>query len=345
MPFWRLVATAVLGPPVLAGALICALAAWLGQLGRKSAAWDVLTHVAPFYLAAGVLTLGAALIFHDRYRTLALVLGGLIIAAAALLMAPEYLRSAGPRAAADAPGQLKVVQFNAWGGQGGIDKAAAWLAAQHPDFLIVEESTRALREAIQARSGMVLTGGRANVAIFSRAPPLLVERPDDDLTGPMMLNEATFQTAAGPTSVLGVHYPWPTERDRLKLTPNLVEVVRSHPADTTLLVGDFNSTPWSFTRRREDREFGLIRRTRALYSWPALPKVPVPLLPIDHVYAGAAWATVSVSRGPRLGSDHYPVVVILAPVAPSPAAPATASAPPRSSPPGSRAASPAPPRP
>jgi len=345
MPFWRLVLTAILGPPVLAGALICALAAWLAQRGRAHPGWDVLSHAAPLYLAAGAVTLAFALVFHDRYRTLALVLGGAAVAGALLLMAPEYLRSTGPRAPANAPGQLKVVQFNAWGGRGGVDRAVAWLAAQRPDILVVEESTRPLRDAIQAKTGLILTGGRTNVAIFSREPPISVERPDNDLTGPMMLNGATFQTSAGPTTVLGVHYPWPTEYHRLERLPNLVAVVRAHPPQTTILAGDFNSTPWSFARRREDAAFGLIRRTRALFTWPAWPRMPFPLLPIDHVYAGSAWATVSVTRGPRLGSDHYPVVVILAPRGPPPAAAPRPPAVARSSPPARRAASAAPPPP
>ena len=40
--------------------------------------------------------------------------------------------------------------------------------------------------------------------------------------------------------------------------------------------------------------------------------MPLPFLAIDHVYAGAAWRTVSVERGPARGSDHFPVVVTLA---------------------------------
>jgi endonuclease/exonuclease/phosphatase (EEP) superfamily protein YafD len=90
-----------------------------------------------------------------------------------------------------------------------------------------------------------------------------------------------------------------------------------------ILAGDFNSTPWSFARREDDRRFGLIRRDRAMWSWPAEfvgPhgfQAPFPFLPIDHIYAGPGWATVSVSRGPRLGSDHYPLIAVLAPVAPS----------------------------
>ena len=41
--------------------------------------------------------------------------------------------------------------------------------------------------------------------------------------------------------------------------------------------------------------------------------LPFALLPIDHVYAGPGWRTVRAERGPRLGSDHYPVIVTLAP--------------------------------
>jgi endonuclease/exonuclease/phosphatase (EEP) superfamily protein YafD len=316
MPFWRLVLTAILGPPVLAGALICALAAGLAQLGRRSAGWDLLTHGAPLYLAIGAATLALALVFHDRWRLLALVFGAAAALGGLLLMAPEYLRAPPPKAASGAPGALKVIQLNAWGGRGGAGRIADWVAAQHPDIVVMQETTRPLRDAVLAKSGLVLTGGRTNVAIFSRQPPLDITRPSNDFEGPMMLNGATFETAAGPATVLGVHYPWPTERDRMIGAPDLVRAVRAYPTATTILVGDFNSTPWSFQRQAEDRDFGLIRRTRALFSWPAWPRLPVPLMPIDHVYAGAAWATVSVSRGPRLGSDHYPVVVVLAPRAP-----------------------------
>ena len=38
---------------------------------------------------------------------------------------------------------------------------------------------------------------------------------------------------------------------------------------------------------------------------------PFPFLPIDHVYVGSAWRTVSVVAGPPIGSDHRPVVVEL----------------------------------
>src|SRR5438105_3009878 len=132
MSFARVVFTAILGPPVLVAAIACALAAILAQLGRRSGGWDVLAHGAPLYLAGAVATILVALLFHDRFRLFGLIAGLTAVAAAALLMAPEYLRSTGPPVPAGPRETLKVVQFNIWGGQGGTDRAVAWLKAQKP---------------------------------------------------------------------------------------------------------------------------------------------------------------------------------------------------------------------
>ena len=93
----------------------------------------------------------------------------------------------------------------------------------------------------------------------------------------------------------------------------------------TILAGDFNLTPWTFALRRMDVQFGLTRRTRALATWPnRLPShdnpalMPFPILPIDQIYAGSAWRTESIRRGPRTTSDHYGVLATLAPAAPTP---------------------------
>ena len=84
-----------------------------------------------------------------------------------------------------------------------------------------------------------------------------------------------------------------------------------------IVAGDFNSTPWSFSLRRQDALFALERRTRALFTFPVRTysryrlHAPFPLFPIDQIYAGSDWKTVSVTRGPRLGSDHLPTIAIL----------------------------------
>jgi endonuclease/exonuclease/phosphatase (EEP) superfamily protein YafD len=132
---------------------------------------------------------------------------------------------------------------------------------------------------------------------------------------------STITDAQGEFTIFGVHRHWPIRFAKYEAQQQaLGKVLASDPSSRSILAGDFNSTPWSFSRRREDRSIGLIRRTRALFSWPAARSshnpfpAPFPYLPIDHVYAGKGWATVKVERGPRLGSDHYPIVVTLAPV-------------------------------
>ena len=317
MSLAHLLSAAVVGPIVVTGAFACALAAALAQLGRRSPAWDGLTHGAPLYLAGGLAALAAAVLLSPAESAPAGVLGALAIVLALLLMAPEVFRGGGPRVATSAQGALKVIQFNAWGGRGGLAPIADWLAAEQPDVVVMPETAPRLLAALAKRTGMTVTHRRGAVAILSREPPLSVPPVGADPALPAWANAVTIRTALGEVAVFGVHYPWPSEWARLVRIPALVATVKAANCGTAILAGDFNSTPWSFTRRSEDRAYGLIRRTRAVFTWPALRGLPFALAPIDHVYAGADWATVEVRRGPWLGSDHYPVVVTLSPRAPS----------------------------
>lgn len=315
MAFARLVLTALLWPSALVGGLICAAMAACAQLGRFNPTWDLLTHLAPFYLAGSLLALLLGLLFEGRARGMVMSAGAAGALLAGLLIAPEYLRDAGPTAAPGTTPALKIIQFNAWDGQGRIDLTADWLARQRPDVVVVEESNRRVRDAIVARTGWHVVQGRSPAMIFTPVPPLSSFTPPSESTGPMDAIGVTLKTGAGDATVVGVHYPWPTNPTLGARTKALKAVMATFPPRTTILSGDFNSTPWSFARQRDDRDFGLIRRTRGVFSWPTV-RLPLAVLPIDHIYAGAGWATVKVERGPRLNSDHYPVIVTLAPVAP-----------------------------
>lgn len=317
MPLARLVITAILGPPFLVGASLCAGVALLAQLGRWNPTFDLFTHFAVIYLVVGVVTMAMALAFAGRIQVATLVAGLACTFAAALLMAPEYLRATGPKAAADARPIFKLVQLNAWSGRNGNAKLLTWLKAEKPDVVVIEESSDTiLRDLV--RAGWSPVAGRSDVMLFTPQPPLSTIIPKNNETGPMELNGVVVASPAGPVTVLGVHAPWPTHLTFKRDHDLLVPIVRSYPAATTILAGDFNSTPWSFARQRDDRDFGLIRRTRAIFTWPiaAYRRPLIPVLPIDHVYAGYGWATVKVQRGPLLGSDHFPVLVTLTPTAP-----------------------------
>ncbi len=289
--------------------------------GKTDLRLDILTHFAPLWLGASALPLFFALFIHSRKVKFAIGVPALVgVIAAGSLILPELRRPLSPRIAADAPHQIKLIQFNTWGRNDEIDRTAQWIADQNAGIVVIEEATVAIREAILARRAYHASCRRCSVMIFSRAPPIFTAPPPLPEPWPGLPRaRATFAPADGGFTVIGVHYTWPTDddvqkRQGLQLAGSIARLDHRR----LILAGDFNSTPWSFSRRREDALFGLERRTRALFSWPAARftrfriRTPMPFMAIDHVYAGGDWRTVSVKRGPKLGSDHYPVVVRLA---------------------------------
>lgn len=308
----RILLTALLLPPAAAAGL----AALLAQGGRWNWRLDVLTHFAPIYVALGVATLMAALMLRADYLRLILALcGAASLFGGLALILPELTRPMSPPAPADAPGQIKLIQFNMRAGKDGLDKAILWLAAENPDILVVEESDKSLRDVLGRRLNLQASCGQTcTVTIFSRETPRAVERPRRGFYGKgPSITIAELEDARGPFSVVGIHFTWPTDRWQQENNRRLEQILKDHPRERLIIAGDFNSTPWSFSRRRSDKALGMERRTRAMFSWPAGRAPGFPFLPIDHVYAGPGWATVSVTRGPSLGSDHYPIVTVLAP--------------------------------
>jgi endonuclease/exonuclease/phosphatase (EEP) superfamily protein YafD len=300
----------------------CAAWALAGHGGRWSARLDVLTHFAPMLLALSLVPAIYGLVFERRgARVLLAGVSTIAIIAFGALMAPEYLRPASPPAGDEVPGQIKLIQFNAWERNRREVETIDWLLAQEPDILVVEEASVIAPALKRAFDGYYVSCGDCTVMILSKAEPIATGAPvppgADDVRPPIA--GATFRDAHGEFSVFGTHYTWPIYGGWQQAQGRVIaDLLGRFPKDRLILSGDFNSTPWSFSRRREDAMFGLERRTRALFSWPAdrgLAGVGLPfaLLPIDHVYAGPGWRTVRAERGPLLGSDHYPVIVTLAP--------------------------------
>lgn len=310
------------GFAMAAAGVIGALAAQGGQVSDRL---DVFAHFAPFWLLLGVAGLVVWLIGGGRSlnRTTPIVAAVAILAAGGLML-PELTRSKGPRPPAEGE-TLKLIQFNIWGRAGDPDGIVEWVQAQDADILVFEEAfarsggvARALAKdyPYQTTCAEPLP---CSTMILSRYRPIAQQGLNGSVSRTnLQAALATYRTAGGELSVIGVHYTWPLPAGpQQQQTRRLAAVIDTLPRGSTIVSGDFNSTPWSFSLRRQDKRFGLLRRTHALPSWPAAPftrqhiAFPFPFLPIDHVYAGSDWKTVSVKRGPKLGSDHYPVVVTL----------------------------------
>lgn len=317
----RIVISGLLAGLMFAQGLACAVAALIAQAGRVQPRLDILSHFAPFWLTGAVVaTAYGVWLAPPRLRTTFLTLGGVGVVAAGALILPELLRPMSRRAAADAPHQIKLIQFNVWSRNTNIEDTAQWIVDQDPDVVVVEEASPTIREALLKRHAYHVVCPNCQVMIFSKRPPIDTGTPATPEGSPRPpIARGLYRSAAGDFTVVGAHYTWPTQGSiQQQQGQTLAQILDLYPKAAMILSGDFNSTPWSFSRRREDRLFGLERRTKALFSWPAgeaashRVKAPFPFLAIDHVYAGREWRTVSVKRGPRLGSDHYPVIVTLA---------------------------------
>jgi len=297
-------------------------AALAAQGGRWSPALDGFSHFAPFWLAGGLCVIAAGFVMaRGALRKFMLTLGCVGVFAAAALIAPEYLRDPGPRTSKPVAPVLKLIQFNL-AGEFNVDpeRTAAWIAAQDADVVALEESSLLVRDAVLRRRPYHVSCHGCSVTILTRAKPLAGGAEPGSRPAPAM-TRVTLAGANGDYTVIAAHLSWPTPDGLQQAQADALDALASRfPRDRLILAGDFNSTPWSFERRRIDRKLELPRRTRALFSWPArdirrgMAPMPFPFLPIDHVYAGKDWRMVSVRRGPLLGSDHYPVVITLEPV-------------------------------
>ncbi|TAJ71645.1 MAG: endonuclease [Phenylobacterium sp.] len=301
----------------MVGAVVAALAGVLSH-GAGFYPWlDLIAHFAPVYMAVALGCMVIAILTRLPGRGVILVASAVAIVAGGVLVGPEVSRSNGSEAPFDREGQIKVIQINALRTNADIGRVADWLIAQDPDVVTVSEARHDLRDLLVRRAGWSTAGAHGSLMIFTREPYVKMDRPRLRAGGDLSFVNATYATPRGPIEIVTTHLDWPTSPLVAGQVRDLEDVVGRLPRERMILTGDFNAAPWSAELRRLDTTLGLVRRDRAVATWPAQLSGRawrVPILPIDHIYAGRGWSTVKVERGPWLGSDHYPLVVTLAPV-------------------------------
>ncbi len=296
-------------------AAVGSVAAYAGVGGVVS----LLAHFTPLYLGAVIPLVLASFSRLLVWRWTIGIVSAVAFIMSGLLVLREVTRDAGPSVASSARDQIKIIQFNALRSNQDVGRIAEWLIAQRPDIVTISEARVDLRDALAKRAGWRAAGGHGSLMIFTARPYLKMDRPRLNQTHTPSFVNATYGVPSGPIEVLTTHF---NRRRGYTVRPQreaLERIVEKLPQQRMIMTGDFNATPWSGEIRALDRASILTRRTGATASWPAQVfgvRWPLPFLAIDHVYAGPEWATVRVERGPWLGSDHYPIIVTLAPTKP-----------------------------
>lgn len=130
-----------------------------------------------------------------------------------------------------------------------------------------------------------------------------------------------FTTDLGgePVTVIAAHASWPlgpvVSARRNAQLESLAGLAREAPGPV-LLLGDLNLTAFTPRFARLLERGGLVDCAAGrgfLPSWPA--QFPLLAIRIDHCLHGPGLRTAALRNGPRVGSDHRPLEVVLVPAA------------------------------
>jgi endonuclease/exonuclease/phosphatase (EEP) superfamily protein YafD len=321
------------GAPIVIGAAGTPRIARLFGPWRVGSSLDTVNSFLPIWLVvvvAGMLV--AAVLRRGRPRMVSILVGCALLLAgsypilreAAVGMQEEHPEARGP--------QLRVLQFNAFGNNHDLDAALAMIRKTDADVVAIEEPIKLLRRRADLNRMYPYSTPcphDCSALLLSKHRPLRIasdfrkgnwERlPDTPGNGPITFARMDLLGRDGkPISIVAIHLFWPLPpAPAARQLDTLTRYIGQTDRTRTVLLGDFNLTPWSYAMRGLDRNLQpMTRHTRALFSWPAYQwnsktKWPFPFLPIDHVYAGSQWRATRVDRLPRAGSDHFPVVVDL----------------------------------
>ncbi len=298
-----------------AGLVISAVVTLIGLLARWLPALDIVNNGLPFLLAGTlIVALLAAFARSGLLTVLALLLT--IINSTHFVLA---LEGGAQDAAPGAPRFLRVVTFNIWHHNDKIEDIAKFLSETDADLVVMQEMTgdhwSKLREMLGSRYPYGL--GNYGLVILSKyqfTENGRVDRGGMPSWASLILRFAKIEVNGTEVTFAGTHlarpfYPKQQYSDVLAL----VNFVRQQHGPL-VLAGDFNMTPWTDKLTGFTQATGLRRYNTFHFTWP-LKVHGVPFLPLvatDNVFASPDFAKIATRAGPRLGSDHRPVIADIA---------------------------------
>lgn len=272
---------------------------------------------------AAALSIIAAIALRRRARWLS---AGLLLLAAVQLW--PLIRYHGPNPApADpaSPHRLRILISNVHHKNTNHDLLINLIRRERPDVVGLVEFEEHWSRAI-ADAGLreeyphfaEHPAGARGLAIYSRRPFYQGARLETPLDGGSPLYAATIEFAGKRVNFYLVHPPNPLSalgRGRYNPETDALTARIARDGGSRIVAGDFNRTEASprFGKFLEqtglrDSRFGFGRQA----SWPT--NLPITIA-IDHAFLSADLAIVERRLGPKIGSDHYPLIFTVAPAA------------------------------
>lgn len=214
------------------------------------------------------------------------------------------------------PGEhtVALAVSNVYSGNIDLSRLREWLRANPVDVLGVLEVSPAHKEQLE-QLGFEHTvieprKGNFGIALLSRRAPVKTTPLDFDTPFPSILAE--FEDVI----VLVTHPVPPIDRQAREMgdeqTRRLTEMLAGQ-SKPVILLGDLNATAWD-SRFEPLRDIGLQDSRRGFGILPTWPTDHWWMgIPIDHILIPDTWGVANCSRGPDIGSDHYPLRAVVGP--------------------------------
>lgn len=254
------------------------------------------------------------------------------LAVLAVLQAIPLFHCMGPNPVPPDPrssARLRLLMANLFVENARYDALVRLIRREHPDIVGLVEFTPEWRDGLaEVRAGfpyrVEAPFGPMGLALWFREPPLKAGPPEWLLAEGWPSLHAEVGFAGRPRHLWLVHPKWPFGRRGVPELAALADRVR-WTGGSRIVIGDLNSTEGSPFFADFLRGSGL-RDTRLGFgrqpSWP----VGIPLrIALDHAFVSGDLAVAYRRLGPEIGSDHYPLILDLAPAVEPASAPSAAS--------------------
>ena len=280
---------------------------------------DLCSH---FRIQAAALGIVAALMLLWRRLWRAAAAAVLIFVIDVTALAPLFASTPAPIDAPASARALRVAFSNVFYRNPHVDRVIRFALESDADVIVFAEITPAWNAALAPlaqrypyRHYAFLPGQRrAGTLLVSRLPLESARTIGFGRTGDPAV-QAQVRAGGRLFHLIGAHPTWPLWRiathNRDAQYAQLGAIARAAGADT-ILIGDFNATPFSPAFERFIAGAGL--RDASMGRWmPTWPTFFPPLyLQIDHALISADLRVSNFARGTGVGSDHLPIVLDVA---------------------------------
>jgi endonuclease/exonuclease/phosphatase (EEP) superfamily protein YafD len=221
---------------------------------------------------------------------------------------------AGAASAGNPP--LTVLSLNLWYRSENQDETVSYLLASGADVIGTVETTREWRENLKPLESVypyhvdcVGKVFRCGVALFSKLPirDAFADRVEGRL--PTIVG-ATIDWQGSPVTIAELQLINPLiglEEDFQAEQAAVAEGYFAKLSGDLVVMGDFNSAPWSRLQNQFRAASGLDNRGRLAFTWPSYAPA-IFRLPIDQIFVRGGVVARNVRPGPAVGSDHLPIL-------------------------------------